>query len=184
MKKKLSKVLKILLAVILFLAVVGSCADSGKSGTDSGNSQSQNSRDISQSINSSSEEDSDVVTDDTDNDEYVETETLAALFEYMMMSSYENYKVEYDDNFINISVWRDNIAIGRTMAKTGEKETLRAWESLVDNMTNLCDEMYGFCESAGRDDIIVTLNLLNDLNLENSLLTIVNGKVLYDSVKS
>lgn len=120
--------------------------------------------------------------DSTDNSDM---KFFAAIVEYAASQSYEEgkYKVEYDDNSITLSVWGDNISMGAVLAASGNEEAKQAWESsIVDANVKLNKQIVEQAKENGLDDAIIMTNVLNDANLDNTLLSVVNGVVVYDCV--
>lgn len=107
---------------------------------------------------------------------------IGPIIESTIAQGFENYDVVYDDTGIIISVWQDNIAAGATLAKAGQSDMLEAWGSLKANTTDLCASVCELVDNFGIDDASVMVNVLNDTNKENILLSIIDGVVVYDSV--
>lgn len=113
-------------------------------------------------------------------------DTVMALIEGVTAKNFgkDNYKMEYDETSVTISVWADGVAVGAAYAANGDKECLESWETLTKSTVDNCTSIVDSLNTAGYDDMIVTFNVLNDQNTENVLLMIVNGAVLYDAVKA
>ena len=94
----------------------------------------------------------------------------------------ENYSIEIDDNFITISVWQDGIAQGALLASTGDSSCIDAWNTMVDGMVSMADGINDSLQYVDADDLHVYINVLNDENPENTLLSIMDGTVIYDAV--
>ena len=110
---------------------------------------------------------------------------FAAIVEYAASQSYEEgkYKVEYDDNSITLSVWGDNVSMGAVLAASGNEEARQSWESnIVDSYVELNKQIVEQAKENGLNDAIIMTNVLNDANLDNTLLSVVNGVVVYDCV--
>lgn len=110
---------------------------------------------------------------------------FAAIVEYAASQSYEEgkYKVEYDDNSITLSVWGDNISMGAALAASGNEEAKQAWESnIVESNVELNKQIVEQAKENGLNDAVIMTNVLNDANLDNTLLSVVNGVVVYDCV--
>lgn len=110
---------------------------------------------------------------------------FAAIVEYAASQSYEEgkYKVEYDDNSITLSVWGDNISMGAALAASGNEEAKQAWESnIVESNVELNKQIVEQAKENGLNDAVIVTNVLNDANLDNTLLSVLNGVVIYDCV--
>ena len=104
------------------------------------------------------------------------------LIESNLKEHFDNYTISHKDRIITISIWEDGIAMGAIMASQGDETYKSAWDGMVENIKNLCDSVCDFVDTLGLDDVTVAINLLNDSNTENVLLTVMEGVVIYDSV--
>lgn len=95
----------------------------------------------------------------------------------------ENYSMDYDENGVTINVWYDGIALEVTMAAAGYDEYQEEWMEVVDAMKKQTESFAGVFEAAGIDDMPVMFNILNDQNKDNTLLSVLNGVVIYDAVQ-
>lgn len=120
--------------------------------------------------------------DSTDNSDM---KFFAAIVEYAASQSYaeDKYKVEYDDSGITLSVWGDNLAMGAALASSGDENAKQEWESnVVDPFVELNKQLVEQAKQNGLDDAVIMTNVLNDANLDNTLLSVLNGAVIYDCV--
>lgn len=120
--------------------------------------------------------------DSTDNSDM---KFFAAIVEYAASQSYaeDKYKVEYDDSGITLSVWGDNLAMGAALASSGDENAKQEWESnVVDPFVELNKQLVEQAKQNGLDDAVIMTNILNDANLDNTLLSVLNGAVIYDCV--
>lgn len=113
-------------------------------------------------------------------------DSLAAylsVYEVFLRESYgENLKIDRDENFVTISFWEDGVSELALDAKDGSIQSLTAWNSLVADMIESHKIAKDSFREAGFDDVVVILRLLNDQNLDNVLLIISGGAVLFDAV--
>ena len=72
--------------------------------------------------------------------------------------------------------------MGALLASQGNEQCKSAWDEMVENIKGLCDSICEFVDTLGLDDVYVVVNILNDGNTENVLLTVMEGSVIYDSV--
>lgn len=112
------------------------------------------------------------------------TSTVAGLIEMALKENFTDYSIEYEDDIISVGIWQDGISAGATLALAGNQECIDSWNQMVENEIELCSGMKELADNFGRSDITIMLNVLNDLNTENVLLSIVNGSVFYDAVNS
>lgn len=93
-----------------------------------------------------------------------------------------NYTLEYDDTGVTINLWEDNIAKGSALAASGNTDAVAAWSVLVDGQKFLCNSVVDETKAIGLENYVVMLNVLNDMDKDRTLLSIVNGVVIYDAV--
>lgn len=114
----------------------------------------------------------------------VSAETAAVLIESTLKDSFENVSVTCDGSTIVIDIWQTGIAYGVSEAVSGNSECIESWNTLVENITGLSSAALEMAKTIGVQDASILLNIKNDLNTENALLTIFNDTVIYDAVNS
>ena len=112
----------------------------------------------------------------------VTVETAIVLIESSLKDNFENYNISHKDGIITINLWDEGITIGATLAAEGDPACLEAWNDLVENQTHFCNSIWELVQTLGLTDTAVAVNVLNDGNLENVLLTTMNGFVFYNCV--
>ena len=109
--------------------------------------------------------------------------TMSALSTALLESFGEgHYALEYDDRSATINVWGDNAAAGAASAAEGDESAMEAWSPVVESQKFLCNTICEQVKALGKDEYYVTLNVLNDLDTSKTLLSILNGLVIYDAV--
>lgn len=111
-----------------------------------------------------------------------EIDNAVTMIESILRAHYTNYTISHEDNIITISIWQDGIAMGALLASQGNEQCKSAWDEMVENIKGLCTSVCEFVDTLGLDDVYVVVNILNDGNTENVLLTVMEGAVIYDSV--
>lgn len=97
------------------------------------------------------------------------------------LEEFDGCEIEIEDKTIIVSIWNDGIAESiLTLKNIGADETNETWVKFKESFTNLEKKMEDVCKSNGRDDITIILNIVNDVNKDNSLMIISNGTVIYD----
>lgn len=185
-KKKVSAfpgIAAIILGVIIIVGALGSRGGSSKDNKATDKTTNTPTTEQTQTTESKTPE-NDVGTPTNENIQ-IPLDTLMAQIEDITAKNYgkDNYKMEYDDESVTISVWADGVAMGATYAAAGDETCLESWKTLVDATKDNCKSIEGALEAAGYDDMLVMVSVLNDQNLENTLLTVANGAVIYDSVQ-
>lgn len=111
------------------------------------------------------------------------SDIIKPLIETSLKQSYgDDMKVEYDElsNNYTIYVWKDGVALGATMSLESDGSE---WSNLVKVFENSCTE---FKESVNSldPDAHVTFIVLNDLSLDKSLLTVLDGVTIQNIADS
>lgn len=119
---------------------------------------------------------------DEENNGEMSVDLLAAAISLTLQENFENSDVTYDENSITMSVWDENIAAGALLAQQGDEELRAAWDEMRANLRKTCEAAKETVDAAGYKDITVTLKLLNDMNEDKILLTVVDGVVTQDVV--
>ncbi len=91
----------------------------------------------------------------------------------------ENVKVTYNASANNykISVWKKDFLVG--VIATTQKQSVDEWNHTVKSFENYCSDLKKIV-NAKDSKAHVTLMVLNDTNLEQTLLTILDGTTIYD----
>ncbi|MDE5738234.1 MAG: hypothetical protein K2H93_07710 [Oscillospiraceae bacterium] len=91
----------------------------------------------------------------------------------------ENVKVAYNASANNyrISVWKKNFLIG--VIATTQKQSVDEWNQTVKSFENYCSDLKKIV-NAKNSQAHVTLMVLNDANLSQTLLTILDGTTIYN----
>jgi hypothetical protein len=115
----------------------------------------------------------------------VDYDALESILKPVFDTNYPDcYTLEIADGIVTINVWQDGIAAAAVYAAAGEQTTLESWNTLVESMCSLSESVCSAAEAAGYENISCMLSVLNDQNMDNTLLTVVNGIVIYDAVNS
>ena len=167
-KKKKTMVTAIILIVII-IAIIGALAGGGK---DKGNDKQGN----QQSQQQEGQEGQ-----NTEVDMSVVAASLKAVLDKNAEGTGVEYNVDYDDAGITIYVKADGAAAEIAQAKaSGYDDTYEPWVTMRDSMVNLCNSAVDAVEAFGVTGKYVTVTVFNDANEDNTLLTIMNGVVVYD----
>lgn len=110
-------------------------------------------------------------------------DSYIAIWEILLKENYgDNFRIDRDENFVTINVWGDGITAEATAAKLGNQDYLASWDGMVENTVDAQKTYQKSLRDAGISDAIVIINVLNDLNLDNILLCVSAGTVMYDDV--
>lgn len=162
-KKKKTMVTAIILIVII-IAIIGALAGGEKDKGKQDNQQNQ------QQEGQNTEVDMSVV-----------AASLKTVLDKNAEGTGVEYNVDYDDTGITIYVKADGAAAEIAQAKaSGYDDTYEPWVTMRDSMVNLCNSAVDAVEAFGVTGKYVTVTVVNDANEDNTLLTIMNGVVVYD----
>ena len=109
-------------------------------------------------------------------------EEFTIMSEQILAKAYgeNNYYTEWNNDTYIVNVWTEGISEGIFYAKLGNEELLNTWNiTVVDAICSLSTTIKEAASTNGLN-IDVKINVLNDANLDKTLLTVLNGKVLYD----
>lgn len=165
-KKKKTMVTAIILIVII-IAIIGALAGGEK---DKGKQDNQQNQQQEGQEGQNTEVDMSVV-----------AASLKAVLDKNAEGTGVEYNVDYDDTGITIYVKADGAAAEIAQAKaSGYDDTYDPWVTMRDSMVNLCNSAVDAVEAFGVTGKYVTVTVVNDANEDNTLLTIMNGVVVYD----
>ena len=111
----------------------------------------------------------------------VSPDMIKSILELSIKQSIENCKVDYDENSNNyiVNVWQDGVASGAILAASGGDKS--SWDYMVKTFETTSSTLKESINSID-PNAHLTLSVLNDLNTENVLLTILDGVTIYDYV--
>lgn len=199
-KKEMNNALKWVIIVLAWLAYIGLVIAGGSSSKTQNSSKNSGSSVVvassssaaglsSSSASASSsvaanEQHSIAESSTTANTESKSYSEVCKMIDALMASQYPgNYKLTSDDTGITINLWENGIIQLVTLAKQGDKASKTSWDNLVDSIKKMSAETK---ESAlkkyGYSDKYIMVNVLNNLNKDNTLLVVTDGVVFYDEV--
>lgn len=111
-------------------------------------------------------------------------QTFIALAEESASSAFgNNHSIKKDENTVLVNVWGEGIAADVTAASEGNQDALNAWNGMKENMEYTSKKLYEAMKATGINDGHVVLSLLNDKNMENTLITYYDdGALVYDAL--
>lgn len=97
----------------------------------------------------------------------------------------EHYEIKKsNDSVITVSVWQEGVVQEATMAKLGNDKYLKDWEEIKEIFKGTSKDFSEAKTTMGLENYIVMLNLVNDENHDNMLLSYANGTLIYDFVNA
>mgnify|MGYP003295648589 CR=1 FL=1 len=94
---------------------------------------------------------------------------------------YENISMTQSDNQVIVSCWYDGLAQSVASINNRDSDKLDAWERYVLNQQEQCNNFIAILRDEGYSHSVVW-NILDDINKDSVLLSIVDGEVMYNSV--
>lgn|GEM_PF-6073010 len=93
-----------------------------------------------------------------------------------------NYKVSNDETTATINLWPKGVGDEAFAAANGDDNSLKSWNKRASKAKKLSTDMRTKLKDAEYPGMSVVVNILNDLNKENALLTVTDGTVTYNWV--
>lgn len=109
---------------------------------------------------------------------------VVALLEMAAESGFgENCDVSIDGDTFVVNVWQDGAAALAALAEQGVPTAVEEWYTLADSACAASEGLQAALTSAGYGECVAVLQVLNDQNLENTLLTACMGAETYNCVE-
>lgn len=104
--------------------------------------------------------------------------------ETMTRTVYENceFHLSEDQKSLLIYLWQDGLAVEAVKAKKGISPYVEEWEKLINNIKELSMSMQSYMDNNGHPEVITSICVRNDLNLDGIILMIHDGSVILDAV--
>ena len=96
----------------------------------------------------------------------------------------DDYNFERDDNLVTIKIWSSGVTADAVAAQQGNEAVLTEWNTAIDNMLYLTNQVQDVYKQNGNGDTLVSVFLLNDVNKDNTLAITAAGVVMYDAVNN
>lgn len=94
----------------------------------------------------------------------------------------DSFEIKKKDNIVHINIWQDGLAFEATLAKEGYEENKEKWEDMKDNAEYMSESLTKLMKTTGIKDGHVAVNVLNDQNKDNTLLSYLDGECVYDAM--
>lgn len=111
----------------------------------------------------------------------VSTESIASLVKLAVKDNFDDVDVSVDGDVITVNIKQNGIAADFYALTQGDADVKDTWDQLVQNQVELCNQFDKSASDLGRDDIIFIVQLLNDTNPDNVLVSVVDGTVYYNA---
>ena len=94
----------------------------------------------------------------------------------------DDCNISVDGYLYTVQVWRDGVAPEVMLAKLGNAEAIEQWKKLEENAQQASLNLQYLLYENGYGDYLVQLQVLNDQNLDNTLLTTCMGATTYNCI--
>lgn len=112
----------------------------------------------------------------------ISEEELQTQFKTALSGFGDDYKISVDGYVYTVSVWQDGLAACAMLAEQGVPTAVEQWEEIVDTTAEASNSLQELLSISGYGDYMVQIEVLNDQNHENTLLTVLLGMVSYNCV--
>jgi len=117
----------------------------------------------------------------------VDVNTLIELTEAILREHWQDrFSIQHveDSRIIDVSVWHYGVAHEFALASRGNEHYINSWDFMKNSLTEANAIHFDFFNELSEDEFTVSLNLLDDSNMDNVLLGIVNGVVVFDALEA
>lgn len=111
----------------------------------------------------------------------VSTDSIASLVKLAVKDNFDDVDVSVDGDVITVNIKQNGVAADFYSLTQGDADVKDAWDQLVQNQVSLCDQFKKSSSDLGRDDIMFIVQLLNDVNPDNVLVSVMDGTVYYNA---
>lgn len=108
---------------------------------------------------------------------------MKAIIESALATGFgDTYSVSLNDAVYTVNTWQDGLATLTVLAQSGNSEAITTWNQITQSTVDASESLQKLLENNGLGDHSVVVNIVNDANKENVLLTVIYGAVIYDCV--
>lgn len=115
----------------------------------------------------------------------LDRDTIKKVLETSMAQGFDedSFSVDYNeelDSYV-ISMWQENFTAMIALSKD-DPSVKENWDTMVETLTSTSEQMLESVRTMD-PDANITINILNDINKDNTLLMIYNGAVVYNELE-
>lgn len=124
-----------------------------------------------------------VESNDKEQSDKIPEEEMTALIEQALAAGFgENYSLILDGAVYTASVWQDGLAATALLASNGIAESVALWNDIAESTRNASASLQKLLDQNGHGDNMAVINILNDLNSDNVLLSAMSGIIITNCV--
>ena len=113
---------------------------------------------------------------------FLEEDELRERFAQALSGFGNDYEIDLEGYVYTVSVWQDGLAACAMLAEQGVPTAVEQWEEIVDTTAEASNSLQELLNISGYGDYMAQIEVLNDQNHENTLLTVLLGMVSYNCV--
>ena len=114
--------------------------------------------------------------------EKISEDELRERFAQALSGFGNDYEIDLEGYVYTVSVWQDGLAACAMLAEQGVPTAVEQWGEIVDTTAEASNSLQELLSISGYGDCMVQIEVLNDQNHENTLLTVLLGMVSYNCV--
>lgn len=95
----------------------------------------------------------------------------------------KNYSMDYDEEAVTFQIWPKGVGDEAYNASLNNAKSLKKWNRRVSALEKKTPHWVKTLEEAGYGGMSVSVSVQNDLNRDNTLLTVKDGKTTYNWVE-
>lgn len=107
--------------------------------------------------------------------------SIIALMDPILSENYDGHEIYYEDGILVINLWSNGTAEAVSYVQAG-LIGMDVWEQVRSSMVYMASSSRTLVDTIGRDDVDIMTNLLNDLDHELVIISLLNDKIVYDAV--
>ena len=112
-------------------------------------------------------------------------DSIVAIVEDILSDTYDDVQVTLEETTLVLDVTFPGLASAvQDIVTVRSSKLLNKWDEVIVSQTKICSTVMNVLYESGYKDVDVLVNVLNDLNPKNCLLSIFNESVIYDVVNN
>lgn len=114
--------------------------------------------------------------------EKISEEEMLERLETAVSSIGDDCEISVEGYVYTINTWHDGLAMTAVMAQLGDEEAVEAWDGIAYATMEASERLQELLEMSGYGEYMAQMQVLNDENHDNTLLTASMGLVTYNCV--
>lgn len=106
---------------------------------------------------------------------------VASFIKSQLESQFKYTEITYDETGMTIFLSLDNISTTCALAKYGNAEMAKSWNSIIDSTEDLAESVTESFRSIGCKDYVVSIVIANESNFGDILAMFLNGELVYNA---